>query len=297
MTEAMGVVTIAGSVLAAIQISNDIVRILRAVSLTDDPRIKLIEDNLMTQQALTIAWANRLRTESLETWKIPPESAQDIEQILSGMNTYVSRANAKMDKIYEAPDGKMTSRLFIRRFLFDNDGFKEVKDLTEALDSINKILLVNAPPPPSYSPQVGASLSVASLNQSVEISEIDRDGESENIDLLHTADLPAPHVSIHALYALCLETLSSICAGTGQEQTFEDQHDRLKLWGTGLFTSGPLAMDQILMTEPREQQNFRETLVRTLVYIAVSEGMNSSNDMFLLIDISNRCHTKISLHA
>lgn len=274
--EAIGVVSVAASVLAALQISNDIVRILRAVNLTDDPRVRLIKYNLMTQRALTIAWANRLRSESSESWKIPPESARDVEQILSEMNTYSSRAEAKIDKIYEAPDGKMTTRLFIRRFLFFNGGFQELKDLTLALGSMNKTLLVIAPPPPTYSPQAGASVNVAPLHPSVEVSELGRTGKTESMDPLYTADVPAPHVSIQELYALCLETLASICAGTGQESIFEHQHDRLKLWGTGILTDGLIALDQILVTEPRGQQHFRETLVRTLTYVAVSEGMNSS---------------------
>ncbi len=286
---------VAASVLAAVQLSNDIARILKAVNLTDDPRVKLIKYNLMTQRALTIAWANRLRSESSDTWNIPPESARDVEQILAEMNTYFSRAEAKMDKIYRAPDGKMTSRLFVRRFLFVNGGFEELKDLTDALDSMNKTLLVIAPPSPSY--PVGASVNVAPSNSSKETSEIRQNHEVENDVLSYPNDISAPQVSIHSLYTLCLEALGSICAGTRPEQVLEDHYDRLKLWGIGIFTDGPLAIDKILMAESRRHGHLQEVLVRILVYVAVSEGMDSLHILVFLTNIVDRDHLEITLYA
>lgn len=258
--------------MAAVEICNNVVRVLKGTSLTKDPRVKLIKYNLMTQRALTVAWANRLRSENAETWAIPPESARDVEQILSEMKYYFSQAEVKMDKIYSAPDGKMTSRVFLHRFLFVNGGFEELKDMTDALESMNKTLLVIAPPPPSSSPRASSPDKRFPSGPGRGVSKIAPELRADRTNLPDTAKILTPDFSIDALYTVCLKALASICAGTQQDQVLECQHDRLKLWGAGILKIGRSSLDQILKMKSEAHQRFQEVLVRTLIYLAISEG-------------------------
>lgn len=272
---------VAGSVMAAVQFTNNFVQVFKGASLTKDPRVEVIKYNLMTQRALTIAWANRLRSENAETWAIPPESARDAEQILSEMQYYFWRAEAKMDKIYRAPDGKMTSRVFLQRFLFVNGGYEELKSITDALEAMNNTLLVIAPPPPSSSLGEGAPSAdtFSPLNPVASVSK-----PADPTSLPDTANILTRDFSIDALYTVCLKALASICVGTQQDQILEFQYDRLKLWGAGILKTGRSSLDQIFKANPKWHRRFQEVLVRTLVYLAISEG-----------SVHCECHKRVAL--
>ena len=262
--------SIASSIIAAVQVTNNFVRFLEAANFAKDPRVKIIRYNLMTQRALTIAWGNRLRSENTETWAIPHESARDVQHILSEMQYYFKRAEAKMKKIYNAPDGKMTSRVFFQRFLFVNGGYEELKEMTEALDSMNRTLLAIAPPPPSSYPGTSSPDKLAPSDVRLGVSKIVLESGGNQTGPIDTARIPFPDVSIEALYSVCLEALVFICAGSQQDQILEYQYDRLKLWGAGILKTGPSSLDKVLRAiGPRA---FQEALIRTLVYLAVSEG-------------------------
>ena len=270
--EFASLLAITGSVLAAVQLSNNVVQILKGAGYTREPRVKVIQYNLMTQRALTIAWANRLRSENAETWAIPPQSAQDVEQILSEMQDYFHQAEAKMEKIYRAPDGKMTSRVFLQRFLFINGGYEELRNITDALESMNKALLAIAPPPSAY--PVPYRLAPSELRPGWLDKAPELRGDQTNLP--DTAKIMTQEVSIEALYSLSLKALASICAGSQQDQILEYQYDRLKLWGAGILKTGRSSLDQVLKADSEGYKIFQEVLIRMLVYLAISEGSVSS---------------------
>ena len=268
--EAIVALSVASSILAAVQISNDFVRFVEAANFARDPRVKIIRYNLMTQRALTIAWANRMRSENTETWAIPNESVRDVHHILSEMQDYFKRAEDKMMKIYNAPDGKMTSRVFFQRFLFVNGGYEELKHMTEALDSMNRALLAIAPPPPSFYPGTSSPDKLAPSDVRPGASKTVLDSGGNQSGVLDTARIPLPEVPIEALYSVCLEALASICAASQQDPILEYQYDRLKLWGAGILKTGPSSLDKVF--KANGPKAFQEALIRTLVYLAISEG-------------------------
>ena len=84
-------------------------------------------------------------------------------------------------------------------------------------------------------------------------------------------DDPQLHVSIHALYGCCLDTLKSISAVALPDESYKAYHARLKIWGAGLFTEEP-SLDEILEEEAKRYRPLLNALQSTLFSIAVEEG-------------------------
>ena len=84
-------------------------------------------------------------------------------------------------------------------------------------------------------------------------------------------DNPELHISVHALYSCCLDTLKSISAVELQDENFKTYYTRLKIWGAGLFTERP-SLNKILEEEPERYRPLLTSLQKTLFSIAVEEG-------------------------
>jgi hypothetical protein len=280
MSEAIGLVGVAAAILATVQIANDFYRLVTAIREIDDPRVKIIQYNLITQRQRVISWAHRIQLEGTESWKIPAQSSQDVETILREMTGYFQRAEDKMAKIYRAPGGRMTSRLFMHRFLFANGGFQELKELTEALTAMNEALKEIAPPLPAYSLATEAwnrptdvVIPTSTANSRTNVPEGTVEADAEATKSAEGPTILGLAVSISALYNQCLDTLVLLSLRTPDDSALRYYCDRLRLWGIGLFKPASSSLDTIFRTDESKNSRLKEVIIRALVYIAVMEGM------------------------
>lgn len=271
----MDPLTISATILSVIQLTNNTIRLVEACKDVDDPKVELIQSKLMTQKSVIRRWANRFRAESANGgWDIPPESMEDVDQILRRMMKYWERAQAKMAKIRHAPDGKMTSRVFIYRFWFANGGFQELKDLTDAMDAMNEALMFIAPPLPSYdsdsipSQAPGQRRPGAELETTQPVSEcLGSRAADSNVAVI--SESQASTVPISKVYTSCALILDLLSREAPEYPHIESLYERLKQWGNSLF-QGPASLDIIL----QDDGPLYATIIRAFIYIAVIEGTN-----------------------
>jgi hypothetical protein len=280
MAEAVGLVSVAAAVLATVQIANNFYRMARQIRETDDPKVKIIQYNLMTQRQRTIAWAHRIQLEGTDNWNIPAESSQDVETILQQMEKYFQRAEDKMAKLHRAPGGKMTSRMFVERFLFNSGGFQELKDLTDALTAMNETLSIIAPPLPAYSPlsntwgQPQNTVKIPSTPAQAVIQDVHGLATPEAKTAGNAEDSSKAHLAttISTLYSQCLDVLVLLSSKAPQDVSLRNHCGRLHLWGVGIFKPTSLSLDTIFRKDRVATQTLSDVIVRALVYIAITEG-------------------------
>jgi len=267
-SSAMELLAVSGAVLSTIQIARDAARLLRAVSDIDDPRIRLIQGKLTNEKRLTVAWANRIRLESANGWDVPPESAHEVEKILQQMQMYFERAENKMVKILKEPGGRMTTRVFVHRFWFASHGFEELRDLTDALATMNQTLILIAPPLPQYS-----SLNIPTRVQPGPTTVSEASGIPADIT---ESDLPIsqlPGESLANLYSKCLDVLAFIAREMSCNETLRTLHTHLEQWGQGLFVDDSISLNTIFNTDPEDFETLLAAITRGLVYVAILEGV------------------------
>ena len=268
MAEAFAVSAV---LLSAVQIASNVHNIMRACRDIDNPRVKLLKYRLLTQRELTIAWANRIREPGSQVWNIPTESRHDVEQILGEMKVYFERAERKMEKIYRAPDGKMTIKIFMQRFLFTTGGFQDIKDVTDALDEMNKVLQVIAPPLPPY--EHGTNLNSPLQETTVPANDLEAANvllsEPKIFQELEDRDTRIP---ISKLFNECLDATRVISNYTAVNHSFHQDVVRLKSWGCGILIEGPLSLDATFKDSFETYSELETMLVRILIQIAVLAG-------------------------
>ncbi|KAL8689205.1 MAG: hypothetical protein Q9218_005070 [Villophora microphyllina] len=269
MDPVTSVVTVSALILGALQYANSFYRLTSVLNDVDDPRIKMIKYKLLTQRQMVMAWANRVRRGESESWIIPPESARDVEQILGEMRTYFERAERKMDRIYRAPDGKMTSKIFVQRFWFSVGGHQEIRDLTEALDTMNRALLVIAPPLSSQA-RPGSTLGLTDADSGF--------SRHKKVETSYSEIIPAEgieatrqKVPVSVLHRCCIDALGILLdfSRPDHKDVFADHCDLLKRWGSGLLTGGPLSLDAAFSGESDRYAGLEEIITKLLVRIAV----------------------------
>lgn len=265
------VLALTGTILATIQIARDVAKLLRAISDVDDPRIRIIQGKLTNERRLTVAWANRIRLESAGNWNIPPESVKEVETILAQMRLYFKRAESKMTKILKDPGGKMTGRVFMRRFWFAYGGFEELRDLTEVLATMNQTLMIIAPPLPHYS-----SLNMPASSRPDATAPNTASVIPADVAELTIPDSQGPGKSQASLFSKCLDVLAMIAREIPHNQSLETHHLRLEQWGQGLFGDDPISLNTIFASDPEGNETLIAVLTRALVYIAVIEGITRS---------------------
>jgi len=210
-----------------------------------------------------------VRHESSDGWDIPAESAERIHATLELMQVYQERAEAKLLRIREEPDGRMTSRVLRSRFWFASRGFQELKDLTDALESMNKVLLAISTPLPvlgSYSSSNQGASGVVNTEEGINLDSPSDVVEAEATD-----------VPISRLYKECLESLGILSRYTILEKSDDPSteiiYDHLKRWGAGIFDDREDAnCDKILDEDAWRRSTLRGAIIQVLVYIAVIEG-------------------------
>jgi len=279
MADPISILALSAAVVSALRLTNELVRIMKALREVEDPRVQMIHYRLLTQQQITLGWANRIRNGGSSSWNILPEAAEHVYTILEQMRKYYDLAESKMSRIRAEPDGRMTSRMFARRLWFANGGFEDLKNLIDALDSMNQALLVIAPPLPAYSsadpplgPMEGSQISPQGPGQqtTTQKSNTSRDSFS---DILEAKALP---ISIARLYKQCLESLQllsrSNMVAVPNDTFLERPCELFRQWGVGIFDAEHPLINAILSEEIEEGRNLRNLIVRSLVYIAVIEG-------------------------
>ncbi|KAL8732570.1 MAG: hypothetical protein Q9181_003901 [Wetmoreana brouardii] len=266
MAELMAV---SASILSALQYANSLYRLTKALHQTDDPRIKLLKYRLVTQRQMVMAWANRVRSGESESWDIPPESAFGVEQILREMKSYFERAERKMDKIYRTPDSKMTWRIFAQRFWFSVDGYQELTDLTDALDAMNRALLVIAPSLPPQAQHQNKLTSTDADRSSANHSRFSR----SHVEPSSLEDLEATpsRMPISALHSHCVDALGVLLDFSDQRGTFADELERLNRWACGLLTGGVLSLDTAFSQETDKYAELEAVITRILIHVAAVE--------------------------
>jgi len=271
--EPLSLFTASATVLSVFEMVNEAIKILRSIKNLQDPKVEQIYYNLLAQKTITAGLANRIRAEG--DWFIPPESREYVAQIMEQMKTYCALAEKKMTRVRHHVDGKMTPKVLAERVWFQYGGFAELKELTDAMDSMNRALIALAPPLPSY-------LAGASHEPS---RPVEPQAETEGIATQQAAssaqlavrggefsEPPAPEISMVTLYYSCVEVLDLLAREAPEYPLMESFCKRLKQWGSDLF-QGPASLDIILRENNAEEGPLGMVVNRCLIFIALIEGM------------------------
>ena len=273
--EALGVVAVAGAIASVVQIANEFYRISKNIRDHNNPKIKIIQYDLMVQRQRTINWAHRLQVEGIETWQIPPQASRTVQTILIEMEDYFRRAEKRMARLYSSSEGKLTSRSFFERYLFNTGGFEELKDLTGALKAMNELLDTIAPPLPKGSPFAFGAFQpeYSSFRASDLFANVEKETRRHIGEKIKSERNPSPSISL--IYSQCFESLSCISRQLPNNIALRKLTDKLRLWGVTLFQSSSLALDTIIGENLTSNHSVGHSILRALVYIAVAEGTES----------------------
>ena len=284
-------------VLTLVQTTNNAYRLVNSIRYSA-PKVDQIYYRLLSEKETTEAWANQMRMANgtdLQT-SIPPDKLDEVTKLLSKLVIYVKRAEDKYAKVeLKSADQKNTIANLRARAQFVLTGYDDLKDLVDAIASMNKALTTIAPPLPPYSrhmysegsthPQIqrlisddGQPLSTPgsmdgttavetplSRAQTWQPSRTGTDDSTRNVyDLEH---LP----SLQSIYELCLNAMQMM-AYRGRHALIQNSVARLKLWGTGIFEP-PVPLDNVLMLRKNDSNAVRQAFLKAMAHILVLQGM------------------------
>lgn len=280
----MDPVSVVAATLAVSAISANIVKFFDKIrkAVTTDDKFDTMHFRLIAEQKRTAAWANSLRRipgSSLQE-QIPPEEFEQVEEILRRLQKAYQRANEKFSKVrLDVVDGKLLPNL-VQRAHWHTIGYEDLNVMLELIATLNKTLKIIAPPPPLYSPPISVTAqpgpqvlySTTVAPNSSSDGAINSGTGSMVTQPIASAISTSAVTSIGTVFTACLEGLRGLGA---QNEFLRDSARatamRLQLWGIGLFQV-PASLDTVLEIGSPDYEGLRNSLLRMLVEIAVTEG-------------------------
>ena len=303
--------------LSAIQTTARGIELARRLRSVEGQKVDILLTRLYMEQKRTKGWASRMRTmgdEAMATL-IADEDKEQIAFVLSTLEQHYTAAEERFERAKGAKEHSIEG--FAKRMTLAYIGFDELKDLLDALSTLNRFLWEIAPPvPPGYydhraifdndsleRPPPTTQQSTLSRSRQVESQRPARarvatsarlkPSRSEDLSVeIEIIDLDGeePQIRLRILHAAVLRHMDvMIHIDSDKAEEASKLRSRLRILATGLF-EGPFDIDELLATERRPDHYLASTFRKALVYLLVLEGeaLDASIDDNMLTPASER---------
>ena len=289
--------------LSIIQVIETAVRLARSIQRAETKGVDLMVYRLVLEKKRFTHWANRMRTLEADTVRkiITREDEMIVMKVKASLEEHIRSAEERLARFKIAKEKTVGGLLVRARIAYR--GYEDVKELLDAMKTMNEVLYSIAPPaPPSYhqadflrpgeafADRHGSSLQelpserdlrrpspssllrerrndgIAETDQSVPNDQPEVDGDAALRDL-EVEELRLP---LRTLFKSTLKPLDLIVS-LQSDPRISKIRQRLNVWGSGLF-EGSYDLDSILDAGREPQKALLDVLREALIKILVLEG-------------------------
>lgn len=279
LSTTMDPITITVSILSMITLANNVLNTVDRLSksATSTTRIKTQRIAFRTEIVTMEQWLKNCAMS-----RSPIESNGEVQKLLEEFHTQTMEVG-KLLNVYGFGSGKKESpyKRFASRLKYESGGYEELNEMISLMEKLNKALQTIAPPlPPGYEYAAAGNFSAGRAREAPvrDISEHEEGrliaDDSNHATISSHDDLEAEEhrQSIYDLWHVCCNTFKSMASfGLGHHLALNECHERLKLWGTGLFPNGGLHLDMLVGRSRVLNEKLAVPVASHLVEIALEQ--------------------------
>jgi hypothetical protein len=206
---------------------------------------------------------------------IPPEHEETFKRLCTQIKDYYEAIEHSLNKIIPK-EGKVTLRLYARRFQFEESGFVSLKEQLDSIEAMNRALKILGETLPEYS---GSSdLWASNLSNPWPTGHeapvqhpITAEEDDTHFRIEDTVGKPT-RVKLVSLAQGCIEVVKDLASVPSLTKNTSDILARLEMWSAGFLQSELMPLDTLFEINTDKNEVLRQFVIKSLVEIFVAEG-------------------------